>query len=115
MATTKPKRIWDNYRELFEIRKSDKIKFVVSAATRDGFRYINIREFYLRQRDMEWRPGRDGITIPLKMPVDGASKMIYPAGDMLDAIRKTMEYVETMELSDPANEVWFPPKEEIAK
>lgn len=111
MTITKPKRIWDNYMPLFEIRKSDRIKFVVAAATRDGFRYVNIREFYLRQRDQEWRPGRDGITIPLKAPVDKGTKMIYPAGDMLDAIRKAMEHVETMPLSDPANEVWFPPKE----
>ena len=110
MATT-TKRIWDNYMDLFEIRKSDRIKFVVSAATRDGFRYVNIREFYLRQRDQEWRPGRDGITIPLKAPVDKGTKMIFPAGDMLDAIRKTMEYVETMPLSDPDHAVWTTPKE----
>lgn len=111
MATTKPKRIWDNYVELFEVQKSDRIKFVVAAATRDGFRYINIREFYLRQRDLEWRPGRDGITIPLKAPIDKGTKMIYPAGDMIVAIKKAMEHVETMALSDPEHEVWYPPKE----
>ena len=110
MATAK--RIWDNYVDLFEVRKSDRIKFVVAAATRDGFRYINIREFYLRQRDQEWRPGRDGITIPLKAPVEKGKKMIYPAGDMMDAIRKAMEYVETMELSDPEHAVWTEAKGE---
>ena len=110
MAAT-AKRIWDNYIELFEIQKSERIKFVVSAATRDGFRYINIREFYLRQRDLEWRPGRDGITIPLKAPIDKGKKMIYPAGDMLVAIKKAMEHVETMELYDPENAVWNERKE----
>lgn len=110
MATTNAKRIWDNYIDLFEVRKSDRIKFVVAAATRDGFRYINIREFYLRQRDNVWRPGRDGITIPLKAPVDKGTKAIFPAHDMLDAIRKTMEYVETMALSDPNHAVWSEPK-----
>ncbi len=112
MATTKPKRIWDNYKELFEIRKSDRIKLVVAAATRDGFRYVNIREFYLRQRDGEWRPGRDGITIPLIMPIDEGKTMLTPAAEALKAIAETMKVVEVMELADEANAVWYPAKED---
>lgn len=112
MATTKPKKIWDNYKELFEIQKSDRIKFVVAAATRDGFRYVNIREFYLRQRDNEWRPGRDGITIPLKAPIKNGTEIIHPAIDMINAINNAIATVENMELADVANEVWYPAKEE---
>ena len=64
-----PKRIWDNYQEVGEVQKSDSIKFVIAAAIRDGVRYINIREFYLRKKDGVWRPGRDGITVPIKIPI----------------------------------------------
>ena len=109
---TKPKKIWDNYKELFEIRKSDRIKFVVAAATRDGFRYVNIREFYLRQRDSEWRPGRDGITIPLHAPIDKGTNIIHPMADFLKAVAEAIPVVEAMELADDDNAVWYPAKEE---
>jgi hypothetical protein len=112
MATTsKPKKVWDNYKELFEIQKSDRIKFVVAAATRDGFRYINIREFYLRQRDNEWKPGRDGITIPLKAPLNKGTSFIEPGAEMIKAIEEASKYVADMELADDANAVWYQPKE----
>ena len=111
MATTKPKRIWDNYKELFEIQKSDRIKFVVAAATPDGFRYVNIREFYLRQRDGVWKPGRDGITIPVIAPINKGDTILRPADQMMKAIKDTMDFVMDMELADEANAVWYPAKE----
>ena len=108
----KPKRIWDNYKELFEVQKSDKIKFVVAAATRDGVRYVNIREFYLRQRDGVWKPGRDGITIPLAAPVESGSKILSVCADMLKAIADAAVEADIMELADEANAVWYPAKED---
>ena len=110
-APKEPKRIWDNYKELFEIQKSDKIKFVVAAATRDGFRYINIREFYYQVRNGEWRPGRDGITIPLHAPINKGEKIIHPAAEMFEALQTAANYAEALELADPEHEVWWPPKE----
>lgn len=111
----KPKRIWDNYKEIGEVRKSDRIKFVIAAATRDGFRYINIREFYFKVKDGEWKPGRDGITIPLMAPINKGEKIITPANKMLEVVQYAMNYVEGMELSDPDHAVWYTPKEEDAK
>lgn len=113
MADNKPRRIWDNYKELFEIQKSERIKFVVAAATRDGYRYINIREFYCRMRDGVWKPGRDGITIPLHVPLAQGTKMIHPASEMLECLTQAAAYVATMELADPEHEVWYPPKEVV--
>jgi hypothetical protein len=107
-----PKRIWDNYMELYEVQKSDKIKFVIAAATRDGFRYINIREFYMRARDGVWKPGRDGITIPIVAPIEKGAKMLYPVEEMLTFISATADYVKLMELADPEHEVWYPPKDQ---
>ena len=51
LTMAEQKRIWDNFKEIGEVRKSDSIKFVIAAAIRDGVKYINIREFYKRKRD----------------------------------------------------------------
>lgn len=108
---TKPKKIWDNYEVIGEVRKSDRIKFVVAAATRDGFRYINIREFYMRQRDGEWKPGRDGITIPLRAPLNNGKEFIDPCVNMLEVIKNAAIAVTTMPLADDTKAVWMMPKE----
>lgn len=102
----KKKRIWDNFEEIAEVRKSDGIKFVISAATREGFRYINIREFYLRKKDNVWMPGRDGITFPLKAALNKGEEFIAPAERMLDAIISAMKHATTMELIDEDKAVW---------
>ena len=103
---TKMKRIWDNYVVVGEVRKSEGIKLVVAAATREGFRYLNIREFYMRKRDGEWRPGRDGITIPLKASINKGASFISPFEDMLALIQKASDVVSTLELMDEKNAVW---------
>lgn len=111
MAETKQKKIWDNFKEITEIRKSDGIKFVVAAATRNGFRYINIREFYMRKRDGVWMPGRDGITIPLKAPLNKGEEFIYPSADMQHALSIAADVASKMELDDDKNAVYMPTKE----
>lgn len=109
-STDKRKRIWDNYEEIAEVRKSDGIKFIIAAATRQGFRYINIREFYLRKKDNVWMPGRDGITIPLKAPLEKGKQFIEPAIDMMAAITQAAQVVADMELMDESKAVWAEPK-----
>lgn len=108
----KPKRIWDNYKELFEVQKSDKIKFVVAAATRDGVRYVNIREFYMRQRDGVWRPGRDGITIPLEVPIKNGDEILSVAAELILRISEAVDVAAEIALADEANAVWYPAKED---
>lgn len=107
----KQKKIWDNFQEVAEVRKSDGIKFVVSAATRDGFRYINIREFYMRKKDGVWMPGRDGITIPLKAPLNKGEEFIYPASEMHRVLSLAADTANTMELADDSKAVYMPKKE----
>lgn len=104
------KRIWDNYVVIGEVQKSDSIKFVVAAATRDGFRYINIREFYIRKRDNVWMPGRDGITIPLKAGLNKGEKFIEPFKNMMKLLANTAESAEAIELINEANAVYMPKK-----
>lgn len=101
-----PKRIWDNYIEIGEVRKSDKIKFVVAAATRMGFRYLNIREFYLNGKTGEWKPGRDGITIPLRAALNQGEQFIEPYADLVKLMASAEETAAAMELMDENNAVW---------
>ena len=105
------KRIWDNFKEIGEVRKSDSIKFVIAAAIRDGVKYINIREFYKRKRDNVWMPGRDGITIPLVVPIEQGKARLTPYTEMTDVINKTAAELETMELLDEEHAVYIEKKE----
>lgn len=107
----KKKRIWDNYKEIGEVRKSDGIKFVIAAATREGYRYINIREFYYKKRNGEWKPGRDGITIPLKAPLNKGEKFIVPYESMLRVLAAAAKHAETMDLLDEEKAIWVDKKE----
>ena len=108
------KRIWDNYQVIGEVKKSASIKFVVGAAIRDGVKYINIREFYIRKRDGVWMPGRDGITIPMVVPINNGTERITPYAEMTDLILKTVAALETMPLADEAHAVYAEKKERKA-
>lgn len=105
------KRIWDNFKEIGEVQKSDSIKFVIAAAIRDGVKYINIREFYKRKRDEVWMPGRDGITIPLVVPVNNGKDRLTPYSEMTALISKAAEELDTMPLADEAHTVYITKKE----
>ena len=104
------KRLWDNYREVGEVQKSDKIKFVIGAGIRDGVRYVNIREFYYVKREDTWKPGRDGITVPLKLPVENGTKTIKPCAEFLRVVQEAITTLFGMELSDPEHVVYAPQK-----
>lgn len=109
-AESSMKRLWDNYAIIGEVQKNNKIKFVLGAGIRDGVRYINIREFYLRQRDGAWMPGRDGITLPLAVPIDEGTKILKPYSEMLKMLDETARALEVMELSDEDNAVYVEKK-----
>lgn len=113
-----PRKLWDNYKEVAVIQKTDRLRIVVAACCREGYRCINLREFYHRKRDNVWVPGRDGIMIPIAAPVNRSKtpdpnnppKLIYPMQEMMLALQQTMEEAMTMELDDPDNAVWLLPK-----
>ena len=113
-----PRKLWDNYEEIAVIQKSDRLRFVVAACTREGYRCVNIREFYYVKRDDAWKPGRDGIMIPVAAPLhktrrpdpNNPPKMIYPMSEMLLALAQAAGVAAEMELEDPDNEVWLLPK-----
>lgn len=109
MAEKKPRRIWDNYKVVSEVQKNYRLKFVIAVATRDGFRCVVIREFYLRKSDNQWRPGRDGIILPLvsaDFDENGDVKFINVCENVIKQISNAMVDAVKMELSDPEHAVW---------
>lgn len=119
MATAKLgkeiKRLWDNYDVVGEVQKSDKIKFVIGAGVRDGVRYLNIREFYYTKKDDTWKPGRDGITVPLTVPIEQGTRIINPYDGFIEMLQLAAETVKGMALSDPTRAVLVPKKERKEK
>ena len=109
MAEKKPRRIWDNYRVISEVQKNERLKFVIAVGARDGFRCVVIREFYLRKRDMQWMPGRDGIIVPLvstSLDENGERKFITVCEKVLKELSNAKAEAATMELFDPEHAVW---------
>lgn len=104
------KRLWDNYMVIGEVQKSDKIKFVVGAGVRDGVRYFNIREFYYVKRDDEWKPGRDGITVPITVPIKKGTEFIGPFDNLIALLLESKSTLNSMPLSDINNAVYVDKK-----
>lgn len=104
------KRIWDNYKVIGEVKKSDSIKIVVAAAVRDGVKYINLREFYIRKRDNAWMPGRDGLTIPIMIPVKEGTEMLDTYAKIMPLLEATAKELETMPIEDATNAVYVTKK-----
>lgn len=101
-----PKRIWDNYMVIGDVLKSEQLKLQVAAATRDGVRYINIREFYWAKNVGEWKPGRDGIVIPVVVPLKGGTEIITPYAKLEELLQVTIEVLKTLPLADKEHAVY---------
>ena len=98
------KLIWNNCKKIGEVKKSNRTKVVVELVARDGVKYINIRGWYIRKRDNEWKPALDGIAIPISIPIDG--KLARPTEGLLELIQEALTHVEDFPIEDEANAVW---------
>lgn len=101
------RRIWDNYVVIGEVQKSDFIKYVVAAAVRDGVRYVNVREFYYGKKSGLWKPGKDGITIPLVIPIEQGLSRLTPYVNLIELLANAKVQAEIIELSNEANSVSY--------
>lgn len=115
LKKTSARKVWDNYQVICEVRKTDRLKFVIAGGVRDGWRCLIIREFYQRKDDKTWHPGKDGLIIPIKSPlykepVDGIPRFITPLYDMLNALTEATTYLEGMELYSQEHEIWILPR-----
>lgn len=88
-------RLWDNNKVIGETPTTDRTKIVVAASIRDGYRYVNLREFY-RTADGEWKPGTAGLCIPLHV-ISIKDNMLVR--DVVDKVRDLMD-IATEEVKD---------------
>jgi len=98
------KLIWNNCKRIGEVKKSNRTKVVVELVARDGVKYINIRGWYIRKRDNEWKPALDGIAIPIEIPID--DKLAKPTEGLLELIQEALAQAEDFPIEDEANAVW---------
>lgn len=107
----KMERVWDNNIVIGETPMSDRTKLVVAASVRDGYRYINLREFYLKKSTKEWKPSLKGICIPLTVvSKEDNTVLIEAMKNATELIDKALPILETMALYDEANAVYIPKK-----
>lgn len=104
----KRRLVWDNCVLLGEIYKSNRTKLKVELVARDGIKYINVREWYMRKRDEVWKPGLTGFAIPIALPINENIEM--PAQELLALMNKGMEMAADFAIEDPDNAVWYTPK-----
>ena len=102
--TKKRKLVWDNCKHIGEVLKSPRSKIKVEIVARDGIIYANMREWYLRQRDKEWRPGMKGFAIPVMIPIDEVKH--YPADELARLIAEVIKESQDFAIEDPENAVW---------
>lgn len=107
----KQTKLWDNYQVLAEVQKNERLKLVIAGAVRDGVRSLVIREFYMRKKDGAWMPGRDGIVVPLMMPINYGKEIVHPLPELLKSFNGVIETIESMALTDPEHEVWITSKD----
>lgn len=103
----KAKKLWDNYKVIGEAQKNERLKLVVGAGTRDGYRCISIREFYYKKSTDEWKPGKDGITFSLKAPINKGESFVHTWDELKLILEEAAKHAATMDLLDEDNAIYW--------
>lgn len=98
------KKIWDNYKRIGEFHKSDNTKIVVELVAKDGVKHLSLREWYMRKRDKEWKPGMRGLTVPVQVPIKGSVET--PLVTLTHQIKEVLDEAPGFEIEDEDNAVW---------
>lgn len=59
-----PSTYWDSEFVVAEVHRTPLSKYVVSKCTKAGKTVINLREWYCTASDPNWKPSKNGITVP---------------------------------------------------
>ena len=103
----KRKTMWDNYKVVGVVRKSDYKKLIVAIGCKDGARYIIIREFVHFVSLGEWRPNKRYLAIPLKYPIDGGTTILEPFNALLYTLMDAVPQLLELPLEDENNKVYL--------
>lgn len=106
------KKIWDSYKEVAVIQRTEAIQVHIALAAKDGAMYVNLREFYLRKRDGEWRPGFNGMSFPVLMPIKQGTEFLTPCACMIEGLQAALTASLTFPIYDEATAVYI---EEVKK
>ena len=99
-------RIWDNFKTIGEIRKSERIMTRFSIGARDGIKYLHIREFVLKGKTInEWIPTWNGISVPIKMPRLGDTPDEVVAA-YIDMMQKVCDAHDDFPIYDEEHTIW---------
>lgn len=104
----KAKKIWDNCKYIGEIKRSDATLIKFELVSRDGVKYINMRDWYKRKRDDVWMPGMSGFAVPLLFPIDGEKQDV--ANQVVAMIQEAIKQSTDFKLEDAEHAVWAQPK-----
>ena len=103
-------KIWDNYKLLKDVKKTDATLISIGLAVKDGVKFITLREFYLKKSTNEWKPSTNGINIPIDQPLKDGVTTIHPLADLLLAIPEVLKEADAFALYDEKNAVYIPKK-----
>lgn len=103
-------KIWDNYILIDRIQRTDIKRIDISVATRDGLRFIALREFVHNVKMNKWFPTRSGMCIPLVYPINDGEERITPMLDLLELLPKAVQAAKEMALEDPDNAIYYKEK-----
>lgn len=100
------RRLWDNNKELGHVMRADSTKISLHLVTRDGIKYVNLRDFYQKRTDGEWRASSTGIVIPYIVPVKRGKERIEPFKEVMQLLRQAEELLVDFPLADKDNAVY---------
>ena len=98
------KRIWDNRELIGELMKSSNTKLKVELVARDGVKYVNIREWYMKKSEGVWKPGMSGLAIPIEIPIE--NKLKWPMSEVIVLINAAFVQAVDFAIEDEANAVY---------
>ena len=104
------RKIWDNYEIIADVKTDDRRFIRIATGTLDGFRYVTLREFYYHARDEVFKPGKNGLRIPMSSPFyeDHSGPTIRKVGiEFLEHFIRAFDVAQTMSLADPKNAMYI--------
>jgi hypothetical protein len=99
-----PRKIWDNCKLIGEIQKSPSTRLRVELVARDGVKYINVREWYIKKSEGIWKPGMSGLAIPVQLPIDG--NLANVAHDLTNMVLDAVSQSSNFAIEDESNAVY---------
>jgi len=108
MAEEKMVRIWDSCELIGELKKTERTKLRIELVARDGVKYVNIREWYLRKKDVTWMPSIAGFATPIQIPIEGS--IATPMNDLIALIMQAVEKSSAFPIENAATAVYVAKK-----